>query len=138
MRAFPYVSLLTSLTILRVGIPMLFIAHAVVRILHDTIPQFALYMETVGFPQPYAVVWSITVVELIAGVLLALGVFQRYAALALACIAAGGIVLIHWRLGWFVGEHGTGGAEYSVCLLLALLVLAAADPAVNQDRRSLT
>jgi putative oxidoreductase len=45
----------------------------------------------------------------------------------LASIALGGIVIIHAQLGWFVGEHGTGGSEYSVCLLLCLLVIAAAD-----------
>ena len=55
-----------------------------------------------------------------------LGIQVRVAALALASIALGGIVIIHAKLGWFVGEHGTGGSEYSVCLLLCLLVIAAA------------
>jgi putative oxidoreductase len=45
-----------------------------------------------------------------------------------------GIALIHRHLGWFVGEHGTGGSEYSVSLLLALLVIAAADRS-GADRR---
>jgi len=36
-----------------------------------------------------------------------------------------GIVLIHASLGWFVGEHGTGGCEYSFILIVALLVIAA-------------
>ena len=132
----PFVSLKTSLLILRIGIPMLFMAHAAVRIAKDTIPQFAGFMGNLGFPQPVVVVWAITLLELVAGTSLILGYFQRYAALALACIAAGGIVLIHWRLGWFVGEHGTGGSEYSVCLLLGLLVLAAADPKASAQSRS--
>lgn len=38
-----------------------------------------------------------------------------------------GIGLIHWRNGWFVGEHGTGGSEYSVVLIGSLVVIAAAD-----------
>ena len=36
-------------------------------------------------------------------------------------------ILIHANLGWFVGEHGVGGMEYSLCLIVALLVIAAAD-----------
>ena len=45
----------------------------------------------------------------------------------LLAIAIGGIVLIHWRFGWFVGEHGTGGSEYSIALIVMLLVVAAGD-----------
>jgi putative oxidoreductase len=35
-------------------------------------------------------------------------------------------VLIHAHNGWFVGEHGAGGVEYSLSLSSALLVLIAA------------
>ena len=55
------------------------------------------------------------------------GVQVRWAATALFVIAATGIVLIHAGNGWWVGEHGTGGSEYSVALILMLLVVAAAD-----------
>ena len=127
MTAFPFISLQTSLTVLRVVTPLFFMAHAVVRMINDTIPQFANFLGTRGFPQPLAVVWAITVIEIVAGTLMILGVSVRCMAAALASIAFGGIVLIHAKLGWFVGEHGTGGSEYSVCLLLCLLVIAAAD-----------
>jgi putative oxidoreductase len=98
-----------------------------VRIINGSIHQFAGVMGSLGFPQPLIVVWSITVVEIVAGTLMILGVSVRCMAVALAGIALGGIVMIRARLGWFVGEHGTGGSEYSVCLLLCLLVVAAAD-----------
>lgn len=127
MKPFPFISLRTALLILRVGTPLFFMAHAATRIAAGTIPQFAGFMGSIGFPSPVAVVWLITITELVAGTLLALGIYARYAALALASIAFGGIVLIHAKLGWFVGEFGSGGSEYSVCLLLCLLVLAAAD-----------
>jgi putative oxidoreductase len=42
-------------------------------------------------------------------------------------ISGTGIVLIHAQKGWFVGEHGTGGVEYSIVLFVACVVLAAAD-----------
>ena len=51
----------------------------------------------------------------------------RWAASGLAVIVATGIWLIHRHNGWFVGEHGTGGSEYSVALLAMLLVIAADD-----------
>ena len=132
MSTVPFISLQSSLTVLRVVTPLFFIAHALVRIINDTIPQFANFLGTRGFPQPFAVVWAITVVELVAGTLMIVGVSVRCMAAALASIAIGGIVIIHAKLGWFVGEHGTGGSEYSVCLLLCLLVIAAADAERNK------
>jgi putative oxidoreductase len=99
----------------------------VVRIVNDTMPQFAIYMGGLGFPQPLLWVWAITLVEIVCGSLMIVGIKVRWMALGLFAIAAGGIVLIHAKLGWFVGEHGTGGSEYSVCLILCLLVIAAAD-----------
>ena len=127
MSSFPFVTFRTALLVLRVGTPVLFMAHALVRIVNGSIPQFAGFLGSIGFPQPLVVVWAITLTELVAGTMLALGYRVRYAALALASIAAGGIVLIHRKFGWFVGEHGSGGSEYSVCLLMCLLILAAAD-----------
>jgi putative oxidoreductase len=133
MPQFPFLSLQSSLTVLRVVTPLFFIAHALVRIINYTIPQFAIFLGSRGFPQPVAWVWGITVVELVAGALMMIGVGVRYMAVALASIAFGGIVLIHAKLGWFVGEHGTGGSEYSVCLLLCLLVIASADAERGED-----
>jgi len=132
----PFISLQSSLTVLRVVTPLLFMAHAVVRIVNGTIPQFADFLGGSGFPQPLLLVWVITVVEIVAGTLMIAGVKVRCMAAALACVAIGGIVIIHAKLGWFVGEHGTGGSEYSVCLLLCLLVIAAAATSERRDNGS--
>lgn len=132
-----FISLKTSLTVLRVVTPLLFMAHAVVRIANGSIPQFAAFLGSRGFPQPLLVVWAITLVEIVAGTLMVVGVKVRCMAAALASIAFGGIVIIHARLGWFVGEHGTGGSEYSVCLLLCLLVIAAASGSTRSDHSAI-
>lgn len=127
MRSFPFLSLPAALAVLRIGTAGLFLAHAVARIVKGTLPQFAQFLGNVGFPAPLAVVWAITVVELTCGLLLIVGKRVRLATLGLLAIALGGIVLIHAKLGWWVGEFGTGGCEYSVSLILALLVVAATD-----------
>lgn len=124
---YPWIRPDTSLHLLRVVTAVLFMAHAAVRIGNDTIPRFAEFMEAQGFPYGAAWVWTITLYELAAGTLLILNVGVRWAASGLALIAAVGILLIHWKNGWFVGEHGVGGSEYSVALLVMLLVVAAHD-----------
>ena len=124
---FPFLSLLQAMLLARVATAGLFMAHAVVRIANGSIPRFGQFMESQGFAPGEAVVWAITACELVAGTLLILNRHVRLAAVALLGIASGGILLIHRHIGWFVGEHGTGGSEYSVALIVLLLVICAAD-----------
>ncbi len=128
---FPFLSLPYALVVLRVGIASLFMAHAITRIANGTIPRFGGFLSNLGFPEGVAVVWAITLVEIVAGTLIIVGYKIRYAVCGLFAVALGGIILIHRHKGWFVGEHGSGGSEYSVCLMLGLLVIAAADAAAQ-------
>ena len=137
MPRYPFVSLPTALRVLRVAVAVFFMAHAAVRVVKGSIPQFGAFLGQHGWPQSVLWVWGITAYELIAGNLMALGWRARWMALGLFTIAAMGIVIIHWQLGWFVGEHGTGGMEYSLSLMVSLLVIAAVDATARDDRRPL-
>ena len=127
MRHFPWIGRDGALLVLRLVTPLLFMAHAVMRIANGSIVQFGQFMETQGFPFGIGWVWAITVAELVCGSLILVNRYVRVATIPLLAIAVGGIALIHVRLGWFVGEHGVGGMEYSVALIVMLLVLAAND-----------
>lgn len=124
--AFPFITLAHSLIALRVATAIFFMAHALVRIANDSIPSFALFLTQKGWPMAHALVWAITVCEIASGIALILGRYVRLAASALMFIDIMGIVIIHAQLGWFVGEHGTGGVEYSLALFVSLLTIAAA------------
>lgn len=124
---YPFVSRDFTFIIARIATAVFFMAHAGVRIINGSIPQFGQFMESLGFPSGVIWVWVITLAELICGTLLILNRYVRLATIPLATIVAVGIALIHFRLGWFVGEHGTGGSEYSVALLVLLLLIAAND-----------
>lgn len=126
---YPWWPLDDALRLLRIVTALLFIAHASMRFVLGTIPQFGGFMESQGFPHGQAWVLAITFYELGAGSLLILNRGVRWAASGLAVIVAVGIWLIHRHNGWFVGEHGVGGSEYSVALLAMLLVIAARDAA---------
>jgi putative oxidoreductase len=127
LQAYPFVSLRHALAVARIATALFFMAHAIGRIVLGTIPQFGKFMGSIGFPAPELWVWAITLTEIICGTLLILNRYVRFAALPLFTIAAVGILLIHRHLGWWVGEHGTGGSEYSVALMVLLVVIAAAD-----------
>ena len=128
VKLYPYLSPVQAYLLARVGVASLFAIHALVRIVQGTIPNFAAFMESVGFPDGTVTVWAITLAELGASAMLAVGRSVRIAAFVLTAIAVGGIVFIHRHFGWFVGEHGTGGSEYSVALIILLVIVAAAEP----------
>ena len=137
LRGYPWWPLPDALCLLRMVTALLFMAHASMRFVLGTIPQFGVFMESQGFPHGQAWVLAITFYELAAGSLLLLNRCVRWAASGLAVIVAVGIWLIHRHNGWFVGEHGVGGSEYSVALLAMLLVVAAQDGARASNRLQL-
>jgi putative oxidoreductase len=132
MNRYPYISLTRALTVLRIAVAIFFMAHAAVRIANNSIPQFGLFLESKGFIYGTLLVWLISIYELTGGILMAVGRYVRQMATGLFVIAFVGVLLIHQQNGWFVGEHGIGGMEYSFSLMVSLVVIAAADTESNK------
>jgi len=126
MSGFPFLSVRQSLIVLRVSIAGIFLAHAIVRLLLEgSVAQFAGYLDNKGMVYGTAIVWAITVFEIAGGIAMALGYATRWMAAGFILLLLTGIVLIHAERGWFTGEHGSGGCEYSFALIVSLLVIAA-------------
>ncbi|TAE25418.1 MAG: DoxX family protein [Cytophagales bacterium] len=120
-------SLKNALTLLRIGLAVVFLAHALVRLANGTIPRFGQFLETKGLPAGVMLVYVLTAFEIVGSLLLLAGRYVRWVSAGFIGILLVGIVLIHASLGWFVGEHGTGGTEYSFVLIICFVVVAAAD-----------
>ncbi|NOT94234.1 DoxX family protein [Ferruginibacter sp.] len=127
MKRFPFLTQRQTLILLRYSVALVFMAHALVRVINDTIPQFSLFFENKGFIYAKAIVWAITVFEIVGSIALAAGYFTKWLSAGFILMLLIGIVLIHASLGWFVGEHGTGGCEYSFILIMCLLLIASDD-----------
>lgn len=126
-----YLTIARSILLLRISIAAVFLAHAIVRIGNHTIGRFGDFLDNKGFMYGTAIVWLLTAFEIAGGILLALGYFTKVMATGFILILLLGIILIHFSQGWFVGEHGTGGTEYSFILIMSLITVIAAD---NQKR----
>jgi len=127
MGRFPFLPLTVMLPVIRCSVALIFFLHAIVRVFNGTIPQFADYLTNKGLPFGKALVIAITVLEISGSILLVMNFLVRQIAAALFIMLLIGIILIHAEKGWFTGEHGAGGIEYSFILMIALMVVASAD-----------
>lgn len=111
----PYAAL-----VLRLALGVMFIAHALLKLLVFTLPGTVQFFETVGFPGFLA--YAVFGAELAGGVLLILGVYTRWVSLALIPILLGA-AMVHAPNGW-VFSAPNGGWEYPVFLAVACAVQA--------------
>ena len=112
-----------ALTLLRAGTALMMIVHGVARARLGIVDDFGVVLNTWGFPAGLALAWTITLVEIIGGALLAAGLFVLPIAAWFMFQLLMGIYLIHGRVGWFVVGAGRNGMEYSALLLLCLVVI---------------
>lgn len=122
-----WISLHQSLVLLRIGVSVLMMAHGFQRLYYNTVNDFGDFLNAKGFVIGYALAWTITLFELAGGVLLALGKFTRWICLGWMLVITMGIILVHAQNGWFVVGPSTGGVEYSILLLLALIAIGSSE-----------
>jgi putative oxidoreductase len=111
----PYAALL-----LRLSLGVMFIAHALLKLVVFTLPGTVKFFETLGYPGFLAYV--VFGAELVGGALLVLGVYTRWVSLALIPILIGA-AMVHIPNGW-VFSAPNGGWEYPVFLAIASAVQA--------------
>jgi putative oxidoreductase len=108
---------------LRVTVAALIAAHGWWRFLHGGVVPFGEWLGTQGMPLGFAIAAAVTAVEILGTPLFALGYVVGPLTAVYACIYATGIAMVHAKEGWFVVGSGRNGAEYSVLLIVCLLVV---------------
>ena len=106
--------------VLRLALGVMFIAHALLKYFVFTLPGTAQFFGSLGLPPALAYVTFYA--ELVGGVLLLLGVYTRYVALALVPILLGA-TWAHAGNGWLFNATN-GGWEYPLFLTVAAIVQA--------------
>ncbi len=104
--------------VLRLALGVMFIAHALLKIVVFTVPGTVQFFQSVGLPGGLAYVTIIA--ELVAGALLLMGLGTRWVALAMVPLLLGA-AWVHVPNGWVFNAPG-GGWEYPVFLAVAAVV----------------
>lgn len=113
-----------ALIILRVMIGIIMMAHGFQRLYYGTVGDFGSWLNSKGFMIGTAIAWLITLFELVAGLVLAIGYFKKWISLSWMVVIISGIIMVHLQHGWYVVGPSTGGVEYSFLILVCLIVLA--------------
>lgn len=111
-------------TTLRLTLAGLVAAHGVARWTVGGVVPFGNWLDSQGWPFGLVIAISISAIEIVGPVLLVLGRCVTPLCMVFAGIYAMGIALVHAKAGWFVVGLGRNGSEYSVLLIVCLLVLA--------------
>jgi len=105
----------TGAMFLRLGLGVMWIAHALLKWFVFTIPGFAVWLESLGIPAFMA--WPVFLLELTGGVMILIGFYGRYVSailLPIMLVAA----WTHGSNGWLFSNEG-GGWEYPIFLVIA-------------------
>lgn len=108
-----------GIALLRISLGVMWIAHALLKLLVFTLPGTVEYFASVGFPGFLA--YPVFAVEILGGIALLLGVYARQVALALVPVMAAA-AWVHAPNGWAHTSAG-GGWEYPVFLIAASIAL---------------
>jgi putative oxidoreductase len=109
-----------ALLLLRVSLGVMFIAHALMKIVVFTVPGFAGFLAQVGFPPVFA--WPVVLAELLGGIALVVGFYGRAVAVLTLPVLIGAMT-VHLGNGW-VFSAPNGGWEYPLFLVIATIVYA--------------
>ena len=110
-----------GITLLRVSLGILFLAHVALKVFVFTIPGFVSYFASLHLPAVMA--YGTIALEAFGGLALVLGVYAPWVAIPLAAEMLGTIVMVHGANGWLFTNKG-GGWEYPAFWAVALVVLS--------------
>ncbi len=114
-----------STFLLRLATAIILIVHSVPGMFNNGINDFGnLYLNQIGFaPMGVAIAWAIKLSHVVCAFCLLFQKFIKPACLLTISILVAGIVLVHFKEGWFVVGGGRNGVEFNFLLIAVLLTI---------------
>lgn len=112
--------------LLRIAVAIILLTHSVSGMFNNGINDFGnLYLNQIGFaPFGVAIAWSIKLSHIVAAIFLLMNRYIKLASIVTIFVLIMGIIMVHFKEGWFVVGGGRNGVEYNfllICVLLAIM-----------------
>ncbi|MNL52115.1 hypothetical protein D3C87_1752640 [compost metagenome] len=104
---------------------MILLAHSVPGMFDHGINDFGnLYLNQVGFaPVGVPIAWAIKLSHVLCAICLLFQKYVRWASGVTILILLLGIIMVHFKEGWFVVGGGRNGVEFNFLLIFVLLTI---------------
>jgi putative oxidoreductase len=110
-------------TVLRIFLGVIFLMHAYLALVIYTPAGFAAFSAKMGIPLPMVAAWFTILAHGLGGILLIVGLWTRWAALANVLVMLGALAFVHLGEGFFIrgvlmdGKPQAAGYEYVLMLV---------------------
>ncbi len=118
-------NIFNSTFLLRFSVSVILLVHSISGMFNNGINDFGnLYLNEIGFA-PFGVLlaWTIKLSHVAAAACLMLEKYIKPACIITILILISGIILIHFKEGWFVVGGGRNGMEFNFLLIFVLLAI---------------
>lgn len=111
--------------ILRFAVAVILLAHGLGGMFNGDVNAFGnLYLNAVGFaPIGVLLAWLIKISHVVAALLLLMNRYVKLASIVTIFILIMGIIMVHFKEGWFVVGGGRNGVEFNFLLIFALVTI---------------
>lgn len=111
--------------ILRLAVAIILFMHSIPGMFDNGINDFGkYYLDANGFaPAGVPLAWAIKLSHVACALCLLLNKYVKWAALITILILVAGIIMVHFKEGWFVVGGGRNGVEFNFLLIAVLLAL---------------
>ncbi len=109
--------------ILRITIAIVLLAHSIPGMIDGGIEGFGnFFLNQIGFsPLGVPIAWLVKLSHVVCAIMLIANKYIKVSCLITIFILVMGIILVHFKEGWFVVGGGRNGMEYNL-ILIAVLV----------------
>lgn len=116
---------LNSTFLLRLAVAIILLAHGIPGMIDGSINDFGnLYLNEVGFaPLGVPIAWAIKLSHVVAAFCLLFEKYVKLASIITIFILIVGIIMVHFKEGWYVVGGGRNGVEFNFLLIFVLLAI---------------
>ena len=116
-------NIINKTALLRLPVAIILIMHSVPGMFNNGINDFGnFYLNQVGFaPMGVYIAWAIKLSHVVCALCFLLNKYIKWASVVTIFVLIMGIIMVHYKEGWFVVGGGRNGVEFNILLIFVLL-----------------